>query len=118
MGFITTITLHNDAMGEFEKDPAAFGAAILKAMERANYSRKEESAPIGSYANYIDAHPSRHADDHTVYVHKGNLVFNLHYLSKDFKDLASRSPETLKNFINEAQWFVTQAKKELKKYEN
>ena len=104
-------------MGEFEKDPAAFGQAILDGVNKANYEYKQVSMPIGCYGNYIKIHPSRHADDHTVYVHKGNCVFNLHYLSKDFKELAARNPEIAKDFIDEAQWFVTQAKKELKKYE-
>ena len=49
MGFLTTIVLHNDAMGAFKENPEAFGKAILAAMAMANLTHDSADAFIGSY---------------------------------------------------------------------
>lgn len=114
MGFLSTITIKNDRLHEFKENPAEFARIIFEGIDKANELHKSVSLEGG----YLGIQPSRHADDTTVYVHMGNTVFDLHYYGKDFEDLAARSPKVLKKFINEAQWFVTQAKKELKKIES
>ncbi len=77
MGYLTTITVYNDAMGAFESDPKHFGERILEGISQANRAHKEVSVGFMGYGNYISIQPSRHADAHTVYLHSGNTVFNL-----------------------------------------
>ena len=36
MGHLTTITLYNDAMGEFEKDPKRFAETLFNGINLAN----------------------------------------------------------------------------------
>ena len=114
MGLLTTITIHNDAMGEFEKDPKAFGEAILKGIYGAQYERKEVSVPIGSYSNYIKVQPSRHADDDTIYLHSGNSVSQLNVYSQDFKKLVSNHPDLVKRWLAIAQYHITKCGEYLK----
>jgi hypothetical protein len=114
MGFITVVVLHNDAMGEFEKNPTKFGEAILDGVKRAQLSHREESVPIGSYANYIHVHPSRHADDHTLFLNKGNSVTNLNAYDLDFRDLVKRLPEVAEEFLKAAQFLLKNASHHLK----
>jgi len=115
MGYLTTIVVHNDALHQFKKDPKAFAEAVFKAMEEANRTHKEASAPCGPYANYINSHPSRHADDETVYVHTGNMVFQLNANCEDFTTLAKRDEKLTKDLISRAQRIITWAKKSLVK---
>jgi hypothetical protein len=114
MGYLTTIVIHNDALHSFKKDPKTFGEAVFKAMEKANFEHKEASAPCQGYANYINAHPSRHADDETVYIHTGT-VFQLNEYSEDFKELAKRDVKLTKDLIRRSQRIITRAKKSLAK---
>lgn len=115
MGYLTTIVLHNDAMGEFERDPKAFGEAILKAIALANQTRLPADVPIGSYANYISSFPSRHADDHTVYVHRGNTVAELNAYSSEFENAVKNNVEWAKEIVKTADGIVKDAKKLLAK---
>ena len=110
MGYLTTITIYNDALGAFESDPENFGKRIFEGMELANRQYKEVSVGFNGYANYISIQPSRHADAETIYLHSGNSVFNLCPYGKDFKELAERSPELAQEFVERAQRIVTDAK--------
>jgi hypothetical protein len=114
MGYLTTVTIHNDALHAFRENPEAFGKAILEGIDSASMNNREESVGFKGYCNYISVQAPRHADDQTVYVHSGNTVFNLNPYNKEFKELAERNPDVLKSFINTAQFFVTSAKKKLK----
>lgn len=115
MGYLTTITIHNDALHSFEKNPQKFGQAILDGIHQANDNRVETAIGFEGYCNYINIQPSRHADDETVYVHTGNTVFNLNPYNKDFQILAARNKDIAKSFIQRAQRLVTAAKKALQK---
>ena len=114
MGYLTTITVHNDAMGEFEKDPLGFGKAILLGIHKANYSNKEEDVGCGSYANYISVQPSRHADDETVYLHSGNTVFQLNAYCPDFQELCHRRPKLVKSWLEKASKIIKDGAEYLK----
>lgn len=112
MGYLTSVTLHNDALHAFQQDPELFAKAVFEAIDKANGSRKEEDAGFKGYCNYISAHPSRHADDVTIYVHYGNCVFNLNPYCQDFKRLLDR-PEILEPYVAQAEWFAKEARKKL-----
>ena len=116
MGYLTTFTIHNDALGAFEKNPKGFAEALFKGMQQASMEHKAVSVPFDSYANYITVEPSRHADDHTIFVHRGNTVVNLNPWNEDFKELVARNPEVALDYIKTAELLIKEAK--LKAKEN
>lgn len=118
MGFLTTITIHNDAFHNFEKHPEQFGNAIINGIGEASSKHKEVDVPFLGYANYISVQPSRHADDHTVYVHHGNTVLNLNPWNTDFKELVERNPDVAEEFVKTAEFIVKEAKKKIKEERN
>ena len=93
MGFVTVISVLNDAMGEFKKDPAAFGKAILDGINEANTECKEVSIPLGGYCNYINVQPSVHMEDHTVYLNYGGGLTNVSAWSREFQDTTKHNPK-------------------------
>lgn len=115
MGYLTTIVIHNDALHEFEKDPKKFGEAVFECIRKANRSGKMEDIGFNGYCNYISAHPSRHADDETVYLHSGNTSFNLNPWNNDFKNLIKDNPNLLKSLIKRARDILKCAKGEFDK---
>lgn len=115
MGYLTTITIHNDALHSFEKDPEGFAKAIFEGIHEANRERKETSVGFKGYCNYISVQPSRHADDHTLYLHSGNCVSNLNPYNKDFESLTERMPDVAKSFIKRAENIIKMAKDKMKK---
>lgn len=114
MGYLTTIVIHNDALGTFKSDPKAFAEAIFDGIQKANCYGKEFAVPFMSYSNYIAVHPSRHADDETVFLHSGNGVSTLNAYDKDFEELAASNPKLAKEFIKRAQRILTNAKRSIK----
>lgn len=117
MGYLTTITIYNDALHVFEKHPEEFGNAVFEGIRRANRERVAVSVGMQGYANYIDVQPSRHADDHTVYIHHGNCVFNLNAWNDDFRNLIAHNPEYAKDLIRVAKKLIKEAEEKLKETE-
>lgn len=120
MGFLTHVTIYNDALDAFESDPEQFAKAIFEGIARANQTNKATDMPFsrkggGGYSGYLCVEPSRHADDHTVFVHSGNMVFNLNPWNNDFRDLLVRNPEYAASLVKTAQAVVDSAKDALKK---
>ena len=113
MGFLTTITIKNDRLGEFEEKPLEFAKMVFDGINQANYEHKE----VSLCGNYLNIQPSRHADDETVYVHTGNGVFNLNPYNNDFKELAQRNPKLALDFVQRAERILKEAKKRLDKKE-
>lgn len=108
MGYLTTITIHNDAFHEFRKFPKLFGESVLDAVVTSQRKApKATGVSFKNYSNYIYVHPSRHADDEHIMVHKGNMVVTsgeIHSwidegrtnLAREFIDAAERDVEFLK----------------------
>ena len=115
MGYLTTITIHNDALGSFEKDPKAFGEAIFRGINEANLHSKQVSVPFGCYANYITVEYSKHADHDTVYLHSGNGVNVIGEFDPDFKKLVKSAPDVAIHFIKIAKRQIKYAETLLKK---
>lgn len=116
MGYLTTITIYNDALNSFEDNRLAFADAVMRGIEEANYAHKEVSVPCLCYANAISVQPSRHADDLQTYVHYGNSVMNINPHSKDFKDLYDTMPEVAQQYVSVAETIVEQANAYIKKH--
>lgn len=114
MGHLTTIIIHNDAFHEFKEHPEQFGKAIIDGVYKAKLEDKQVNVGFNGYANYISVEPSRHADDHTVYVHYGNTVFNLNPWNKDFEELVNQNIDTAEDFVKVAQCILNEAKKKIK----
>jgi hypothetical protein len=123
MGYLTTITLHNDAMHEFVKDPEGLVKSIQEGMHEAQRTHKAAYPPFvgksgGSYGGYIEVQPSRHADDHTIYIHSGNCVFNLNPWNEDFKTLVRHYPKLALDLIKRAESILKEAKRVYKEKNN
>ena len=118
MGFLTTITIRNDALHSFQKDPKQFAERIFDAMNEANCSRQAADASFVlencSYGGYITVEPSRHADDETVYLHSGNGVFNLNPWNEDFTSLLARNPEHAADLVKRAERILKECKDKIK----
>jgi len=93
MGYLTTITIHNDAQHAFEEHPEEFAKALFDGIRQAERDYKAADVGFRNYGGYIEVQHPRHADDHTVYVHCGNCVVNVNPYEQEFKDLMNRCPE-------------------------
>jgi hypothetical protein len=115
MGYLPTIIIHNDAFNEFKKHPEQFGNAIIEGVYKADYEHKQVDVGFNGYANYISVEPSRHADDHTVYVHYVNTISNLNPYNADFEEMVKRNPDDAELFVDVAQGILDLAKNRIKK---
>lgn len=118
MGFLTTILISNDALHSFEQHPKEFAEAIFDGINRAQYERKVVFCPCQSYVNYIKVHPSRHADDHTFYLHYGNTLFNMDSYGKDFIELCRGQPEIAAEFLKRAKSLLKESERVYKELIN
>lgn len=114
MGYLTTLTIYNDALHVFEDHPKEFAETIFEGIREAQREHREVSVPFGSYANYISIQPSRHADDETLYLHSGNCVTNLNAWSDDFRDLIEKMPNVAEKNIKRAKQILKYAEEKLK----
>lgn len=117
MGFLTTITIRNDAFGSFEEDPKLFGEKILEGIHLAESKHREVEVGFKGYCNYICVQPPRHADDTTVYLHSGNGVFNLNPYNQDMKHLIENNLDLAKDFVNRAEEMIKMAKQKIREAE-
>ncbi len=106
MGFLRTITLYNDRWHQHKirANPELFVKELTEAMDRADRDH------LPDRLGYMRVYPSRHADDHTVFVHRGNAVVDINHRTFD-----ALSNETVKDYLKTAQEIVTYAKKRLAK---
>ncbi len=102
MGRLTTVTLYNDSLGDFEKDPKSLGQSIVDAMNQ------QSSEP--SRGGSIKVHPSRHADDNTLYIHKGNTVIELNAYCVEFQGIMKSNPQYAKELLQKAEEIIHSVK--------
>lgn len=107
MGFLTTITLHNDYLHDMRANPERFARELFEAIDRANYERSPH------YSGGITVQPSRHADDHAVFVHYGNTVLDI--TGKRMERAATELPDVARSYVKTAQSIVTYAKQKFLK---
>ena len=115
MGYLTTITIYNDALHVFEEHPKEFAEAIFDGIKTANRNRTAATVPFFNHGNYMEVQPSRHADDFTVYVHTGNCVSNLNLYDEEFKSFAQSSPKIAERFVDDAIAHLKKIKANFKK---
>lgn len=110
MGFLTTVTIYNDRLHDFKENPANFLTVLWSALDLAQFSNRSQRAEGG----YIKVEPSRHADNHTLYIHSGNTVHTLGAYDQDFVDLVKSNPEVAKKWLNDAKRMIREAEEVLK----
>lgn len=110
MGYLTTITIYNDGIDSLRENSKEIIEKIINASTRTLYEGSIELAH-DCFANLIKVHESRHADDHTCYVHMGNTVIEMNPYSRETKRILEKSPEYFDRLLKH----MDQTVKELKK---
>ena len=86
MGYLTTLTIYNDGIDSITDDAEALNEKIKNA--------SHEGGEVGhkGFCNLVQVQKSRHADEHTIYVHMGNCVTELNPYTKETKKLIANNP--------------------------
>jgi hypothetical protein len=95
MGFLTTVTIRNDALHSIEEDSEIFLENLISAIRE----NKAQEIGAGSHANAAIVQEPRHADDWAIYVHAGNTVTHMSAFSRDAERFAEINPEFFKGMI-------------------
>ena len=111
MGNLTTFTVYNDFAHLIKKDPKQFGEKVYGHI--CEMETGDVSLEIGNCcATVAIGQKSRHADDHTIYVHMGNCVTEVNPYSRSFQELVNKSPQ----FVDKLRTFIEAELKEMKKF--
>jgi hypothetical protein len=89
MGYLTTVTIYNDGLSLLKQYPTEFCGKLYEAsggMEATDFG-------LGYFCNFANVQRTRHADDHTMYVHMGNCVTEVNACDPKFKELIERHPD-------------------------
>jgi hypothetical protein len=118
MGCLTTFTIYNDGLNLIDSENPDNKENIVRLADIVYAgARNTTNDPntiyggIGCFGNMVSCQKSRHADDHTLYVHMGNCVTEMNAYSKETKELIKRNPEFAKKLIK----YMDKEIKELKK---
>ena len=103
MGFLTTITFSNDAADQYKKNPERLAEIIDDATIGYKCDRnggRAYSEPIGNHCNPLTVQKTRHADDHTIYVHMGNTVCEMTPYSADTNHILKHNKEYFDSMLS------------------
>jgi len=89
MGYLTTFTIYNDGIDQITQDCDEF----CRKLRQGPYLRGTNTFGHGNHCSLVKVQKSRHADDHTVYVHMGNTVCEMNAHSSETEELLKNSPE-------------------------
>lgn len=94
MGFLTTVTIRNDALYEIEKHPEEFAKKIIKAASSGvrGPNALDKEFGLGSHANMTICQTPRHADSPAVYVQMGNTTTEVGGYSSYTEHLIANHP--------------------------
>ena len=109
MGFLTTVTFRNDHIDSLLESPEE----LVEYIRTACYSMKGDTN-LRPYTNSIIPQFSRHADDHTCYVHMGNTVCDMNSHDQETRDLIRSHPEFAKKMTDFMEGEVKELKRLLK----
>lgn len=110
MGWMTVISVHNDCMHDFEKDPAAFGKAILASIEVAN---SNNGLPVDHIMSGVKVHPSFHVSSDQLFIATGNGFYQLGY-SSDWARICKRNRDFAKDALDRIVNLVKYCKDQFK----
>lgn len=114
MGYLTTFTVYNDGCDLITKHPQKFAEIIHDACS----NREADSYGLGNFANLITAQGTKHADEHTFYVHSGNTVVEMSMWSNYTKELMKRHPRFFKSMLDEMSDNARELRKQFKEMNN
>jgi len=97
LGYLTTFTIYNDGINLVKENAQDFANKIHDASTE--YRNDSCEIAIGSFCNLVKVQKTRHADDHTVYVHMGNTILEMNPRSEETIKLAKRNPEFFKRLV-------------------
>lgn len=93
MGYLTTVTIYNDHWADIKDNPQKFVDDIDNFKSSGTTNR-----------DYIigqsKVHKTRHADDHTVYVHMGNTVVDTCPYGWEMQRIAREFPKFFDQILN------------------
>lgn len=95
MGYLTTVTIYNDGLSLLKKHPEKFCTKLYEAAS----SMEPKEFGVGSFCNFANVQRTRHADDHTLYVHMGNTVVEVNAWSTNFQRMMETRPELADSYI-------------------
>jgi len=117
MGYMTTITILNDAWSTIKEHPEEFIENIDQGMNglsyfNGRYYRKHiNSYGVGNHCNPMEVAQSHHADDVRLYLVGQNMMSTFGYFN-DIKDIKLR-----KSLLRKAKWILEQEEKQIKELE-
>lgn len=100
MGYLTTLTIYNDGAHLLQPNAQEFADGVYAAMV-SGITRGPMDLPVANFVNCVRVQRSRHADNHTVYVHAGNCVTEMNANSSDTRKLLERNPEFFEKLLDE-----------------
>jgi hypothetical protein len=115
MGYLTTLTIYNDGAHLIKPNAQEFADGVYEAMVTTSV-RGPMDLPVAHFVNCVRVQRSRHADDHTVYVHKGNCLTEMNAYSEDTRELLKRNPQFFEKLLDEMKWQVRELGKLLKEH--
>jgi hypothetical protein len=118
MGYMTTITILNDAWDQIKKNPEQFIENINKGMSGIGYFGERDgktihSYPVGNHANPMDVARSHHADEDRLYLAFENSLFPIGDNDMDcIKDIEYR-----KRILERVKWWLKIEEKRIRELE-
>lgn len=110
MGYLTTFTIYNDGIDLIKKDSDKFCEKLYQAA----CSQQVKNIGHGCFANLVQVQKTRHADDHTVYVHMGNCVTEMNAWSKETQSLMKSHPDFFSAMLRFMEIEVKELRKKFK----
>lgn len=103
MGYLTTITIRNDALDQIERNPEEFVENLMDAI----WEKEAREIRCGNHGNAAIVQKSRHADDWAIYVHAGNTVTHVSAWDEKSEHFAKVNPQFFKGMVD---YLLDQAK--------
>jgi len=110
MGYLTTLTFYNDGLSLLNTHAEDFSKKVYNAA----ISLDDAVISLGHFSNFAKVQQSRHADDHTVYVHCGNTVCEMNGYSKETKQIMKQNPAFFAKMLYEMKKQVELLEKQMK----
>ena len=109
MGIISTFSFYHDNCDYLKNNPKKFGEAIYDAISNPHTNYRSNV-----FHGCVIPQKSRHADDHTIYVHAGNTVVEMSQYSDTTKQIMQNSPKFFNEMLKEMEMNVKMLKKQFK----
>jgi hypothetical protein len=116
MGYLTTINLYNDSVHSLKdltpEEAKQFCNKVYAAVCESSIGNPV-TVSLKGHVNFMTVFPSRHADDHTIYVNMGNCLTEVIPWSDKFKEQAEKHKSFYEHIYNFLKSETSQLKKVL-----